>query len=227
MVNRYCPQCGKENLNNSNFCSNCGADLRGAPADNSFNNAPQQPQPQQFQQPQQFNNPINNQYGAQLEGYEEVVRLRRRSPATVIVPAAIMLALAPLFIWLISWNYAIGVTQDQWVTFYFLVIFVPIEYSVIQPLVTIFSAIRLVKLNNLAKYPILYNSARNTFAFPRGNFTIEVYAKDIVSFNRFGGILKLQYYQNGLQQALDLGWVSPDVCAALDSKLYQARNMVI
>ena len=74
MANRYCPQCGKENLNNSNFCPECGADLRGAPAQGSFNYAPQQPQPQQFQQPQQFNNPINNQYGAQLEGYEEVVR---------------------------------------------------------------------------------------------------------------------------------------------------------
>ena len=210
MANRYCPQCGKENLNNSNFCPECGADLRGAPAQDAFNYAPQ---------PQQVN--------YQQDGYEEVVRLRRRSPATQIVALVLTVVLEiPCAIFLTIYGYGLGIAQDQWFTFAMGLIVLTLATTV-EPFAIIFGFIRLIRLNNCANRPILYSPTRNTFVFYRGNNPLEVYAKNIVYIVSFGGYLRMTYYDEYGQHNTYIGWSSPDVLPVLQAKVEYAKTLII
>ena len=212
MANRYCPQCGKENLNNSNFCPECGADLRGAPAQGSFNYAPQ-PQPQQV--------------NYQQDGYEEVVRLRRRSPATYIVSLALTVGVViPLAIYLTIFGYWQGVAQNFWGSFISGIIILTVS-TTIEPIGITFGFIRLGRLNNCANRPILYSPTSNTFVFYRGNNPLEVYAKNIVYIVSFGGYLRMTYYDEYGQHNTYIGWSSPDVLPVLQAKVEYAKTLII
>ena len=213
MAIKYCPHCGKENVDNSNFCGACGTDLRDV----------QQPQPVN----QAYGDPYYNQYGQPQEYYEEVAHLRRKSPAYLIVGLAIVVGVVVPGLFTISGTgYQLGIRYNQWFLYWFTLIFAFLELLVIEPLTFTFGMIRLCKLNSYASKPIIYYPSRNTFAFFRGNSKLEIYAKNIVSFNGFG-FLKVYYYDEFGPNNAVIGWASCDVVEALQAKLEQAKQSYI
>ena len=216
MNKRYCPQCGKENLNNSNFCSVCGVDLREEATDNTFN----QPSPQPTY-PEQ-----NNQYDQSQDYYEELVYLRRKSPAPQIVSIVLSVGLViPMAVYLMIYGYWLGVAHDTWSFFVFGSVLLSVEL-IMEPLTVIFGFLRLNRLNACAEKPILYCPTKNTFYFPRNNQPLEIYGKNIVCFSTWG-YLRVIYYDYDGQKTTYIGWPSADVMPILNQKLEESKASII
>ena len=216
MNKRYCPQCGKENLNNSNFCSVCGADLREETTGNAYNQPSQQPT-----YPEQ-----NNQYNQSQDYYEELVYLRRKSPALQIVSIALSVGLVlPMAIYLAIYGYWVGTVHGIWQPFVLGMILISFEL-IVEPISIIFGFMRLTRLNNCANKPILYCPTKNTFYFPRGNNPLEIYGKNIVCFSTWG-YLRVIYYDYDGQKTTYIGWPSVDVMPILNQKLEESKASII
>lgn len=204
MPNKFCPLCGKENVDNSNFCAFCGADLRG---DGASVNPQPQPQPQPQQQ-------VQLQPG---EYAEPLVELKTRSFAPFIVSAAITYT---FIIPMIFFPFYIGNLSIEFYQTYiwFAIFFSVFLAAVIEPLSLVFGIINTVNYNRLGGQWVSYVPSRNTFIFPIRGGIREIYARDIVGISGPAAVV-VSYYENGTRVRFASGWCVRDDIYLLQDKL--------
>ena len=210
MANRYCPQCGKEVLENSNFCFYCGANL------DSFN---VNPNPNPAPNPAPVPAPsFEGEYA------EPVVQLKRRSVAPQIVSAALTyFFIIPMLFFPYYIPYGTFDVDFYFFWLYFSIVLASVLALVIEPLSCMFGIIRTVKFNRLGGKMISYVPSRNTFIIPTREGDREIYARDIASFNG-PMVVIVTYYQDGMPVRFLSGWCVRDDIYILNNKLAEVMQ---